>query len=69
MVIKEGLYCFRMGRNGFWEIRQYVNVRDNGYGLCKVPGERFHVDREEARKRVYELNGWKYKPVSLAVAK
>lgn len=21
-----------------------------------------HWDKEEARKRVYELNGWKYKP-------
>lgn len=29
-----------------------------------VRGEPFFMDREEARKRVYELNGWNYKPKS-----
>ena len=66
MIIKEGLYCFRMSRCGYWEIRQYINVRDKGhgveYGLAAVPGERMHADREEARKRTYELNGWRYTP-------
>ena len=27
-----------------------------------VRNEPLYIDREEARKRVYELNGWKYKP-------
>jgi hypothetical protein len=27
-----------------------------------VYNEPFYRDREAARKRVYELNGWKYKP-------
>ncbi|MCS2588042.1 hypothetical protein [Bacteroides fragilis] len=27
-----------------------------------VRNEPLYINREEARKRVYELNGWKYKP-------
>ena len=46
--------------------KYYYRIHGASYEICKdgqhVRGERNYFVREEARKRVYELNGWRYKP-------
>lgn len=48
--------------------RYYYRIHGNHYDVCekatgqRLPGEPYYYNREEARKRVYELNGWRYKP-------
>lgn len=50
---KEKYYFVRIGRN--WHI--YL-------GSKRVASEPPCFTFEEARRRVYELNGWKYKPLN-----
>lgn len=52
----------------------YYRIHGRHYEICmsshtdgslivfgsRVPGEKTYTNREEARKRVYELNGWRY---------
>lgn len=45
-----------------FRIYRYDSVTASTSTASLVPGEPIYYDREEARKRVYELNGWKYKP-------
>lgn len=54
-------YCLR-GR--YFRIYRYTHVAADGSGTAAslVMDEPSFIDREEARKRVYELNGWKYTP-------
>jgi hypothetical protein len=42
--------------------RIYVCTEASAFGSSSepVPGEPAYYDREAARRRVYELNGWKY---------
>ena len=47
----------------FFRIYRYTHVNASGaYAGTPVAGEPLHTCREDARKRVYELNGWKYTP-------
>lgn len=58
--MKKGEYSYHpYGRH----FRIYVCIYADGLTTTSdpVPGEPLYTDREEARKRVYELNGWKYK--------
>jgi hypothetical protein len=45
-------------KHGLWAIMQCTEVFDNGYKLSPV-GEHY-CERKDARRRIYELNGWKY---------
>lgn len=59
--MKVGEYSYSIhGRN----YRIYVCDYSDGKIQTSSPvrNEPLYIDREEARKRVYELNGWKYKP-------
>lgn len=57
MKFKKGQYLYRpSGRN----FRVYLQVDDNR--IEQVINEPCYFTREEARKRVYELNGWRYRP-------
>lgn len=60
---KVGQYFYCLHRNTF-VIHQYTDIYDNGYSAQPAVGEKAYqiYEREEARKRVYELNGWTYKP-------
>ena len=53
--------CFYTRRGTGWCIYRYTMV--NGTASCAdpLPDEPIYFDREEARKRVYQLNGWRYK--------
>ncbi|MCM1356459.1 MAG: hypothetical protein NC212_08650 [Staphylococcus sp.] len=60
---KIGQYTFSL-LHGSWAIYRYTNVRsEQSYSMEKVWNEPTFAynDRESARRRVYELNGWKYK--------
>lgn len=59
---KEGQYVVRLNR-GWWAIYRLVNVRDDeSYGIQRIDNEpKFPYDqREDAVRRMYELNGWRY---------
>ena len=60
MKAKVGQYFYIPRGKGF-RIYQYETVSSNG-GSSAIPAidEPLFFDREKARKRVYELNGWKY---------
>lgn len=64
---KVGQYGFHLVR-GTWRIYQvtcvYSNARCSGFGKTDVEEEGVYSiqDRESARRRVYELNGWNYRP-------
>ena len=58
----------------------YYRIHGNIFEICRsthfdgnvafgepVPGEQTYSEREDARKRVYELNGWNYKPKTARV--
>ena len=60
MTMKKGEYSYKpYGR----DFRIYVCTYADNYTSMSdpVPGEPYYRDREAARKRVYELNGWNYK--------
>ncbi|MFG6425857.1 hypothetical protein [Lepagella muris] len=68
MTPRLGQYIFRM-ISGWWRICQVIDVFTTtqglpGYAYAEVDGEPEFAreDRELARRRVYELNGWKYRP-------
>lgn len=57
-----GQFTVRLNR-GYWVIYRIVNVRDDyNFGLQKVDSEpEFPLEkRQEAIKRMYTLNGWRY---------
>lgn len=46
----------------FFRIYRYTHVNSSGaYAGTPVDTEPLQTDREAARKRVYELNGWIYR--------
>lgn len=51
-----------MPRGRVFRIYRYDFVSATASTLAAVPEEPVYYDREEARRRVYELNGWRYKP-------
>lgn len=58
--MKQGEYHYQpCGR----QFRIYVCIRADKSGTMSTPadGEPLFNDREEARRRVYQLNGWNYK--------
>lgn len=58
---KVGQYFYTYHGTGI-RIYQYTEVHQHGTIVSEpVPGEAVYFNREDARKRVYELNGWKYK--------
>lgn len=58
--MKQGEYRYHPCGKDF---RIYRCTYADGKGAISepVPGEPLYANREEARRRVYELNGWKYK--------
>lgn len=58
---KVGQYYYTPRGRG-WRIYRYTHVSDTGSAASPVLEEPIFFNREEARKRVYELNGWKYTP-------
>lgn len=60
--MKVGQYTYMM-RGSFWRI--YVCTHHNPEnGSCAhspVDGEKEYTNMEDARKRVFELNGWTYR--------
>lgn len=59
--MKKGQYHYTpCGR----QFRIYICTEANEQGNSSSPvySEPFFNDREQARKRVYELNGWNYTP-------
>lgn len=61
MKAKVGQYYYTP-RGRFFRIYRYDSVTDTGSTASPVQAEPLFSDREQARKRVYELNGWKYNP-------
>lgn len=59
MKPKVGLYHFVHRGDGI-RIYRYDSVSVRGTSSTPVPGEATYFDQEQARKRVYELNGWTY---------
>lgn len=58
---KVGEYSYRLHGRQFCIC--VCDYSQNGISTHKpVPSEPLYSDREEARRRVYELNGWNYKP-------
>lgn len=67
MPKKLGQFGFHLNR-GSWRIYQVTRVTPVAagfsYGLTELEHESIYPieEREKARKRVYELNGWNYRP-------
>lgn len=61
MKAKVGQYYYTP-RGRFFRIYRYDSVTSTGSSASPAPNEPLFSDREEARKRVYELNGWNYSP-------
>lgn len=59
--MKVGEYFYTIHGRHF-RIYQCDSSDAKGESGKPVYEEPFFTDREAARKRVYELNGWKYKP-------
>lgn len=59
--MKKGEYSYSPHGRQF---RIYICTQSDEHGSMSSPvrTEPFFNDREQARKRVYELNGWNYKP-------
>lgn len=54
---------FYLPRGRFYRIYRYIeSISEKGTESIPVQNEPFYSSQEEARKRVYELNGWNYKP-------
>lgn len=58
MKPKVGQYYYAPRGRGF-RIYRYDVVTDTFQSASPAPDEPTYHDREEARRRVYELNGWK----------
>ena len=54
--------CYYAPRGRGFYIYRYDFVGATTSTAVLLPDEPIYRDREEARKRVYELNGWRYKP-------
>lgn len=54
-----GQYYYAPRGRGF-RIYRYTMVADGFRSASPVSDEPIFFDREEAKKRVYELNGWRY---------
>lgn len=54
-----GQYHYILHGRGF-RIYRYTEVTDSFQSSSPVLSEPTFYDREKAKKRVYELNGWKY---------
>lgn len=50
--------CYYAPRGRAFRIYRYVHVTASCTMAVPVDNEPLYRDREEARKRVYELNGW-----------
>lgn len=60
MEPKEGQYYYAPYMSGY-KIYVWANVTEHGCSAKAVDGEPLYYEREEAKRRVYELNGWKMK--------
>lgn len=60
-MAKLGQYYYAPRGRG-WRIYRYTSVTATGSVASPVVEEPIYFNREEARKRVYKLNGWNYKP-------
>lgn len=59
--IKEGQYIVRL-RHNQWIIFRATNVRSDSEYRMEGTGEDYPINcREQAIKRMYELNGWRYR--------
>lgn len=58
---KVGQYHYAL-RGRFFRIYRYTSVTDSGTTATPVMEEPLLSDREQARRRVYQLNGWNYTP-------
>lgn len=54
-----GQYFYAPSGRAF-RIYRYDSVTDKGTVASPVQDEPYYYDREEARKRVYQLNGWNF---------
>ena len=54
--------CYYAPRGRAFRIYRYDYVSDTVATASPLPDEPYYYNREEARKRGYELNGWRYKP-------
>lgn len=54
--------CYYAPRGSAFRIYRYDSVCGTVTTASPLPDEPYYYNREEARKRVYELNGWRYKP-------
>ena len=54
--------CYYAPRGRAFRIYRYDYVDAKTASASPLPDEPYYYNREEARKRVYELNGWRYKP-------
>ena len=60
MKPKVGQY-FYMPRGRNFRIYRYNHVSETTSSASPVNSEPYFSNREEARRRVYELNGWRYR--------
>lgn len=60
MKPKVGEYYYLPHGRGF-RIYRYDEVTETGFVASPAMDEETLFSRDEARKRVYELNGWKWK--------
>lgn len=52
--------CYYAPRGRGFRIYRYDSVTTTTSTASPVPDEPIYFDREEARKRVYQLNGWNF---------
>lgn len=52
--------CYYAPRGRGFRIYRYDSVTEHGSTASPLRDEPTYYDREEARKRVYELNGWRH---------
>ena len=59
MTPKVGQYFYTI-YHSMYRIYRYDSVSDRATSASPVRDEPLYSNPEEARKRVYELNGWRY---------
>lgn len=52
--------CYYAPRGRGFRIYRYDSVTEQGSTASPLRDEPIYYDREKVRKRVYELNGWRY---------
>lgn len=52
--------CYYAPRGRGFRIYRYTSVTATTSTASPVPDEPIYFDREEVRKRVYQLNGWNF---------